>query len=59
MRAISFVAAAAAALLSGRSVLGYFILQGTTIVTERIDPIVTPGKISPHVHNLVGVSCHS
>ncbi|TEB20138.1 hypothetical protein FA13DRAFT_1645395 [Coprinellus micaceus] len=24
------------------------------LVTERFDPLVTPGEVSPHVHQIVG-----
>ncbi|KAF5318930.1 hypothetical protein D9611_013661 [Ephemerocybe angulata] len=24
------------------------------LVTERLDPLVTPGQVSPHLHQIVG-----
>lgn len=51
-----FLLGSLASLASLQSVRAYFILQGAPIVVERIDPIVSPGQVSPHVHNVVGVS---
>ncbi|KAF7312010.1 DUF1996 domain-containing protein [Mycena indigotica] len=45
----------AATALSG--VNGYFLFaMNNVITTERIDPIVSPGKVSGHVHTIVGGS---
>ncbi|WVQ72276.1 hypothetical protein IAR50_001826 [Cryptococcus sp. DSM 104548] len=33
---------------------GYFILSHPVLETTRLDPIVAPGVISPHVHSIVG-----
>lgn len=29
-------------------------LPCSQLVTERFDPLVTPGQVSPHVHQVVG-----
>ncbi|TFK19087.1 hypothetical protein FA15DRAFT_602169 [Coprinopsis marcescibilis] len=29
------------------------------LVTERLDPLVTPGQVSPHVHQIIGGVCIS
>ena len=29
-------------------------LPCSQLVTERFDPLVTPGQVSPHVHQIVG-----
>ncbi|KAH6897705.1 hypothetical protein BKA70DRAFT_1116065 [Coprinopsis sp. MPI-PUGE-AT-0042] len=29
-------------------------LPCSQLVTERFDPLVTPGRVSPHVHQVVG-----
>lgn len=34
----------------------FFILNQSPLVRERLDPIVNPGGISTHVHNVVGGS---
>lgn len=53
---ISHVAVATLASISTlQAVQAYFILQGSSVAVERIDPIVSPGKIASHVHNIVGV----
>ncbi|TFK20570.1 hypothetical protein FA15DRAFT_558037, partial [Coprinopsis marcescibilis] len=28
------------------------------LVTQRFDPLVTPGQVSPHVHQIVGGVSH-
>lgn len=50
------ILAALASVATLQQVQAYFILQGRPIVIERIDPIVSPGKVASHVHNIVGVS---
>ncbi|KAJ9474295.1 DUF1996 domain-containing protein [Pseudozyma hubeiensis] len=36
--------------------LGFFILSHGRIKTSRVDPIVSPGQLSSHVHNFVGMN---
>ncbi|PWN49559.1 hypothetical protein IE53DRAFT_388208 [Violaceomyces palustris] len=36
------------------AVSGFWILTQGQLVTERLDPIVSPGKVSSHVHTFVG-----
>ena len=38
----------------------HFILtQLSSLVYARLDPIISPGKVSGHVHNVMGGSCFS
>lgn len=37
-----------------RPTWSFVILQGKILVTARMDPIVQPGAVSSHVHNVVG-----
>ncbi|KAF9522947.1 hypothetical protein CPB83DRAFT_863686 [Crepidotus variabilis] len=41
-------------LLSSLKVHGLIRFGCSQLVTERFDPLVTPGKVSPHVHQVVG-----
>ncbi|WVF67214.1 hypothetical protein IAT40_001962 [Kwoniella sp. CBS 6097] len=35
----------------------FFVVQhGTSVITSRLDPIISPGGISAHVHSIVGTS---
>ena len=36
--------------------LGFFILSHGRVKTSRVDPIVSPGQLSSHVHNFVGMN---
>jgi hypothetical protein len=45
---------ATAALLGGEVEAGFWRMNCGKIQTGRIDPIVNPGAISSHVHNVVG-----
>jgi len=56
MRQTEALLAAFTGLVSLKLADAYFILQGSNLVHERIDPIVSFGGISSHVHNIVGVS---
>jgi hypothetical protein len=49
-------AAFAAAFITLPAVQAMFILTTSTLVTERLDPIVTPGNVSTHVHTILGAS---
>ncbi|KAF9522951.1 hypothetical protein CPB83DRAFT_899195 [Crepidotus variabilis] len=42
------------ALLSAVRVHGFLRFGCSQLVTERFDPLVTPGVVSPHVHQVVG-----
>ncbi|KAK9893605.1 WSC-domain-containing protein [Cystobasidium minutum MCA 4210] len=48
--------ASLAAVSTLQCVQAYFILQGPPVVVERIDPIVSPGQVASHVHNIVGAN---
>jgi len=54
--AFSAAAVALTALASVTGVNGYWLMPGGFITTERLDPIVTPGAVSNHVHSVVGGS---
>lgn len=56
MKTTTSLLAVLANIASLHQVSAYFILQGRPLVVERIDPIVSPGKVASHVHNIVGVS---
>ncbi|KAF5341232.1 hypothetical protein D9611_006166 [Ephemerocybe angulata] len=40
--------------LAAPSVHGFLRFGCSNLVTERFDPLVTPGQVSPHVHQVVG-----
>ena len=45
---------------SAMSAADHFILtQVQTLATSRMDPIVNPGTVSSHVHNILGGSAFS
>ena len=44
------------ALLLARQAAGFWILAHSSLTTDRLDPVVTPGKVSGHVHTVVGAS---
>ncbi|RXW16742.1 hypothetical protein EST38_g9113 [Candolleomyces aberdarensis] len=44
----------AAVTLAIPSVHGFIRFGCSNLVTERFDPLVTPGQVSPHVHQVVG-----
>ncbi|RKP03107.1 hypothetical protein CXG81DRAFT_24215 [Caulochytrium protostelioides] len=43
-------------LIMGRQAQAYFVLGQTPMSTQRIDPIVNPGKEASHVHSFAGVN---
>ncbi|TEB26175.1 hypothetical protein FA13DRAFT_1795817 [Coprinellus micaceus] len=50
----AFGALLATALLAVRGVHGLIRFPCSQLVTERFDPLVTPGQVSPHLHQIVG-----
>jgi hypothetical protein len=46
------------AIVVGRS-LAFWRMGCTTLTMGRVDPIVSPGKVSAHVHTVVGSSSES
>lgn len=34
----------------------FFVLQGSSLISERLDPILSPGGVSAHVHNIYGAN---
>ena len=46
----------AATVLLTPFVHAFWILSPSSLVQERLDPIVSPGQVSNHVHNIVGAS---
>ncbi|EAU87500.2 hypothetical protein CC1G_11719 [Coprinopsis cinerea okayama7 len=47
----SLLALALSAVPSVRATIRFGCAQ---LVTERFDPLVTPGEVSPHVHQIIG-----
>lgn len=43
-------------LLNVVSVSGFWVFNSAPLVTERLDPVVTPGAVSPHMHTVHGGS---
>ena len=53
---IDLIQRGAVALLLSTLATGFWILDPTSLVQERLDPIVSPGIVSGHVHNIAGPS---
>jgi hypothetical protein len=51
-----FSAALAAALLALPAAQAMFIMTASSLVTQRLDPIIAPGKVASHVHTVLGAS---
>ncbi|TEB27766.1 hypothetical protein FA13DRAFT_856259 [Coprinellus micaceus] len=51
---LSLLAVGLALLAAPGTVYGLIRFPCSQLVTERFDPLVTPGEVSPHVHQIVG-----
>lgn len=48
--------AAATILILAERASAFWILSHSTLTIDRLDPIIEPGKVSSHVHTVIGAS---